>query len=170
MNNVVEYTYSVASYDTGLPDSTYLSANPDRWARPNGYQLIESSRGSTTLDQNLVTAIPGSENTGLECSSVRVIPNPYIAYSGLNETEYMRRISFTDLPERYDLKIYTINGEFVWQQDETYDVAGDGVTFWNLRTINNQEVASGLYIYTVQALTEDRTAVCDYVGKLVIVR
>ncbi len=170
VNNGVEYTYSVVSYDTGVPDSTYLSANPDRWARPNGYELIESSRGSTTLDQNLVTAIPGSENTGLECSSVRVIPNPYIAYSGLNETEYMRRISFTDLPERYDLKIYTINGEFVWQQDETYDVAGDGVTFWNLRTINNQEVAPGLYIYTVQALTEDRTAVCDYVGKLVIVR
>ena len=106
VNNGVEYTYSIVSYDMGLPDSTQVTANPDLWARPNGYQLIESSRGSTTLDKNLVTAIPGSENRGTDCESVRVIPNPYIVYSGLNETEYMRRISFTDLPEIYDLKIY----------------------------------------------------------------
>ena len=173
VNNGVEYTYSVVSYDTGLPDSTQVSANPDKWARPNGYQLIESSRGSTTLDKNLVTAIPGSSNTGNECGSVRVIPNPYIVYSGLNETEYKRRISFTDLPEQYNLKIYTINGEFVWEQNESYTDAGDGVTFWNLRTINNQEVAPGLYIYTVEAIDDvggERVSVCDYVGKLVIVR
>ena len=139
-------------------------------ARPNGYQLIESSRGSTTLDKNLVTAIPGSENTGTDCESVRVIPNPYIVYSGLNETEYMRRISFTDLPEKYDLKIYTINGEFVWSQDETYIDAGDGVTFWNLRTVNNQEVAPGLYLFTVDARDDNGNSVCNYIGKLAIVR
>ena len=56
--NGVEYTYSVASYDMGVTDTTKVNANPD--GQLNGYQLIESSRGSTPLDINFVTAIPGS--------------------------------------------------------------------------------------------------------------
>ena len=75
--NGIEYTYSVVSYDMGLPDSTQVTANPDSLARPNGYQHIESSKGSTTLDANFVTVIPGAQNTGDDCNSVRVIPNPY---------------------------------------------------------------------------------------------
>ena len=84
--NGIEYTYSVVSYDTGLPDSTQVSANPDSWARPNGYQYIESSKGSTILDPNFVTVIPGAQNTGNDCNSVRVIPNPYFGRSTLNES------------------------------------------------------------------------------------
>ena len=53
--NGIEYSYSVVSYDTGIADSSHypdgsdFTPNPDEWARPNGYQYIESSRGSTVL-------------------------------------------------------------------------------------------------------------------------
>jgi hypothetical protein len=163
--NGIEYTYSVVSYDMGLPDSTHINANPDAWARPNGYQFIEASRGSTTLDRNLVTVIPGAKNTGDDCNSVRVIPNPYFARSTLNETNYSRRLSFMDLPEEYTLTIYTVNGELVWEQDETHDDAGDGIAFWNLRSVNNQEVSPGLYIFTL-----DTESGCSHIGKFAIVR
>jgi hypothetical protein len=115
--NGIEYTYSVVSYDMGLPDSTQIDANPDSWARPNGYQYIESSRGSTPLDSNFKTVIPGAQNTGNDCNSVRVIPNPYFGRSALNENVYNRRISFMDLPEKYTLSIYTVSGELVWSQN-----------------------------------------------------
>ena len=70
-----------------------------------------------------------------------------------------------DLPEEYTLTIYTVNGELVWEQDETHDDAGDGITFWNLRTINNQEVSPGLYIFTL-----DTQSGCSHIGKFAIVR
>ena len=156
-----------------MPDSTYFTANPDSWARPNGYQHIESSRGSTILDKNFTTIIPGSQNTGDNCNQVRVIPNPYFGRSTLNETVYNRRISFMDLPERYTLSIYTISGELVWSQNESHPDAGDGLTFWDLRSVNNQEVSPGLYIYTLNAENvygDNRESVCNYVGKFAIVR
>jgi len=171
--NGIEYTYSVVSYDMGLPDSTHINANPDAWARPNGYQFIESSRGSTTLDQNLITVIPGASNTGDDCNSVRVIPNPYFARSTLNETNYKRRLSFMDLPEKYTLTIYTVNGELVWSQNENHEDAGDGLAFWNLRSINNQEVSPGLYLFTLDAESgsgSSRKVECSHVGKFAIVR
>ena len=169
--NGVEYTYSVVSYDTGLPDSTQVTANPDSWARPNGYQYIESSRGSTELDGNFVTVIPGAQNTGNNCNRVRVIPNPYFGRSTLNETIYNRRISFMDLPESYTLSIYTVTGELVWSQDEDHQDAGDGITFWDLRSVNNQEVSPGLYIFTLDAESGvSRKTECSHVGKFAIVR
>ena len=169
--NGIEYTYSVVSYDTGVPDSTQANANPDAWARPNGYQFIESSRGSTPLDMNFVTAIPGAQNTGMDCNSVRVIPNPYFGRSTLNETVYKRRISFMDLPEKYTLSIYTVTGELVWEQNELHENAGDGITFWDLRSVNNQEVSPGLYIYTLDAESgSSRQSECSHIGKFAIVR
>ena len=119
-----------------------VNGNPLKWAASsNGYQFIEAARGTTVHDSNFITVIPGAENTGNSCSEVRVIPNPYFGRSHLNEVEYMRRIAFMDLPEKYTLKIYTVSGEFVWSQNETYEngefSAQDGSTFWYLRSINN---------------------------------
>jgi hypothetical protein len=169
--NGIEYTYSVVSYDMGLPDSTQITANPDAWARPNGYQYIESSRGSTTLDGNFITVIPGAQNTGSDCNSVRVIPNPYFGRSNLNETDYKRRISFMDLPEQYTLSIYTVTGELVWSQNESHQDAGDGITFWDLRSVNNQDVAPGLYVFTLDAESgSSRKKECSHIGKFAIVR
>ena len=62
------------------------------------------------------------------------------------------------------LKIYTISGELVWEQDETYGDDYDGFAFWNLRTVNNQEVAPGLYYYTIS--NDD----CKGMGKISIIR
>ena len=179
--NAVEYTYSVSSYDTGIPTSSQVyndddfNANPDEWADPDGYQNIEAARGTTTLDDNLVTVIPGPPSTGLDCDMVTVVPNPYFARSGLNETEYKRKISFLNLPDQYTLTIYTVSGELVWSQNENHEyVPQPGMTFWDLRTINNQEPAPGLYLYTLDTQTEsssgERESVCKHIGKFAIVR
>ena len=179
--NAVEYTYTVVSYDTGIvpQDQTYekeeQNANPDEWANPSGYQNIESPRGTTVLDDNLIKVIPGPQSTGRDCELVTVVPNPYFARSGLNETSYKRKISFMNLPDEYTLTIYTVSGELVWSQNETHEyVPQAGMTFWDLRTINNQEVAPGLYLYTldteVKSGSGERKSVCKHVGKFAIVR
>ena len=178
--NALEYTYTVVSYDMGItpaeneyPDEKY-NPNPDKWAE-GGYQNIESARGTTTLDDNLVKVIPGPQSTGDDCDLVTVVPNPYFSRSGLNETEWLRRISFQNLPDKYKLTIYTVSGELVWSQDEShYSVPQPGITFWDLRTVNNQEVAPGLYLYTLETEEEsssgERQSICKHIGKFAIVR
>ena len=45
----------------------------------------------------------------------------------------------------------------------------DGKEWWDLRTINNQEVSPGLYIYTVES-TDNNNDPIKHVGKFAIIR
>ena len=72
-------------------------------------------------------------------------------------------IRFTHLPEKCNIKIYTVTGEFVFELDHESKI--DGNEFWDLRTINNQEVSPGLYIYVVTSKDA-----APFIGKFAIVR
>ena len=176
-----EYTYSVTSYDMGVSGSsqvlnddgtlstTYI-ANPDEWANPKGYQSIETSRGTTVYDPNFVVIVPGYKSTtateeGLK--KVTVVPNPYVAHSEFNETQYLKKIRFTHLPAYCKITIYTITGEMVNALE--HDNEDDGSEEWDLRTINNQEVSPGLYIYTVES-TDSSGKDIKHIGKFAIIR
>ena len=94
-------------------------------------------------------------------NDIKVVPNPYIASSIYNETEYRRQIRFTNLPKNCKVTIYTVSGEEVVSFDKpgvnNHAECGDefsGSCFWDMRTINNQEVAPGLYIFTVEDTSE----------------
>ena len=70
-------------------------------------------------------------------------------------------ITFTNLATQSTIKVYTIMGELVWQQQS--DIQGDAVT-WNVKNNNGDNVASGVYIYQIKnGYSEKR-------GKLIIVR
>ena len=148
------------------------NTNPDGYA-PAGYQYIENSRGTTEEDPNFVIITPGYRlNTG-SLSNIKVVPNPYIVRSDFSETEYKKRLRFTNLPEGFKISIFTINGELVnsykHEPDLNYDANNvpvlGGNAVWDLRTVNNQEIAPGLYIYTVEA--GDLT---PHIGKFAVVR
>ena len=189
-----EYTYTLTAYDMGIPppeDTTceeidedesciYTSepnsANPLAFASPDGYQFIECGRGRTVNDNNYVTITAGASATdNLECK-VGVVPNPYIDNGLFNETPYLKRIRFIHLPSKCRITIFTISGERIITLNHDIDL-DDGINddidngshWWNLRSMNNQEVAPGLYIYAVEDLTEDsKNKKC--IGKFSIVR
>ena len=58
-------------------------------------------------------------------------------------------MAFTKLPEKCTIKIYTITGEHIRTLE--HNDSFFSTEFWDLRTSNNQEIAPGLYIYTVEA-------------------
>jgi len=95
--------------------------------------------------------------------NVKVVPNPYVTHSKLNETEYLKQIRFTHLPAKCNIKIYTVTGEFVFELDHESDIDGNAV--WDLRTINNQEISPGLYIYVVTSKGRE-----SFIGKFAIDR
>jgi len=172
----MEYTYSVTAYDMGVEepytvtwidqgdgtfimDSTRTQSNPDNWG---AYQSIENARGTTVHDRNFVTVISGAPpNEDLE--SVWVVPNPYIVHSEFRESEYLRKLRFTNLSSHCEITIYTITGELV--QTIRHDNELDGNAWWDLRTVNNQEVAPGLYIFRVESDNGK-----EFLGKFAVVR
>ena len=175
----IEYTYSVVSYDMGVEppykvtynsigDGQYTTSvdtnfsNPDQWASPDGYASIENSKGTTVLDRNFVQVYPGVVPV-TDLKNVRVVPNPYRVGSGFKEKEHLRQLRFTNLPEQCTIRIFSLTGESVTSFD--HDNAVSGNAFWDMRSINNQEIAPGLYIFHVES-----EGLEPIVGKFAVIR
>ena len=96
------------------------------------------------------------------------MPNPYIVRSGFKESEYIRQIRFTNLPERCDINIYTVSGEYV--STIKHDNPESGNEWWDMRTINNQELAPGLYLFYVSQKDASGHTSKTTVGKFAVIR
>jgi hypothetical protein len=184
----IKYTYAITGYDMGvesdfivewnqdtsggfIPDTTWSLSNPEHWSSPDGYASIENSKGTTILDKNFVQVYPGFPSQE-QITEVGIVPNPYIVRSHMNETEYVREIRFTKIPSSCKITIYTVNGELVQTLDhmdltseDSNEIRSGGEAIWDLRTVNNQEVAPGLYLFTVES-----DGMEDYIGKFAVVR
>lgn len=99
---------------------------------------------------------------------IRVVPNPYYAYSSYEKTrkdQLDTRVRVTNLPAKCTVSIYTINGTLVrqYKRDVSSDVSGgqvvaEGQDFnlsstldWDLKNTVGVTVASGVYIIHVDA-------------------
>jgi len=98
-----------------------------------------------------------------------VAPNPY---RGRAEWErapvpgdpFTRHLDFMGLPrERCTIRIYTLAGDFVQSLDHDGS-SGNGQAAWNLISRNGQDVASGIYVFTVDGPSGHQ------VGRFVIIR
>jgi hypothetical protein len=174
----MQYTYSVTAYDMGveapfvvdwipdgsggfLPDTIPGYANPDNWSAPDGYEYIENSKGTTVLDANFVRVHPGSPPQD-DLSLIKVVPNPYIQRSDYLESQYLRQIRFTNLPEECTITVFTVTGERVTTLE--HSDLDDGNYVWDMRTVNNQEISPGLYIFSVESGNQ------THIGKFAVVR
>ena len=100
-----------------------------------------------------------------DLSKISVVPNPYFSHSRFDETATSRLMWFTHLPTLCDISIFTISGELVTTLEHNSEFSGQ--ESWDLRSGNGDEVAPGLYIYTVEAGNDDKF---KHIGKFAIVR
>jgi hypothetical protein len=83
---------------------------------------------------------------------IYVVPNPYVAYSGLElpgQTSTLRgerALQFRNLPPRCTIRIYTMTGELV---DTIEKDDNSSTAFWNLLSNEGQRLAYGVYLYHV---------------------
>jgi hypothetical protein len=137
---------------------------------------------------NRIPVVPGpapGERPDLEPV---VFPNPYRVEARWDEGRLIRDhfLWFTNLPERCQLKIYTLSGDLVFETEfdgKTYRGEGargifnpanprrvptlSGTTFgWNMITREGQAVATGLYMFAI----ENRANGKRHVGKFLIVK
>jgi len=100
---------------------------------------------------------------------VSVVPNPYIEAAIWEGQPFMkgrgeRKLYFINLPVQCVIRIYTLNGYFLRQLNHNGIGAAGGSEPWDLTTSDGLEVASGLYIYHVEA-----EGIGTKVGKFAIV-
>ena len=164
-----QYAFSVTAFDEGDVGA--------------GLAPLESS-----VAANAVRVFPGTQvAVGDEEQAERpvgVFPNPYrvsAAWDGPLSTQ--RKLYFTNLPPRAEVRIYTLSGDIVdtfthdaatyvgdtrWFDDFSApgrSVAG-GLHAWDLLSQNSLRLASGLYLFSVRDLDSGSTQI----GKFVIIR
>ncbi len=170
-----------------------------RYYAVTSYDFGDYQTGTEPLESSPVSNMLYLAPAGTSDDPVRVVPNPYLAYvdytrsyeiknssSGLSwenqddgtvgfYPQYDRRIEFVNLPRQALIRIYTVAGDLV--QVLPHNLGGDGSgrwesdfsESWDLNNRNFQQVAAGLYLFSVEDRTpENRGGISK--GKFVIIR
>ncbi|HTK81528.1 MAG TPA: hypothetical protein VL633_04495 [Bacteroidota bacterium] len=169
------YWYSVTSF--GIPDLA-LIPRPDSGGTIAYDSLIipgiESSLGSNATRVDL-TFSP-SQNV----SEVLAVPNPYRVdqdytfesggWEGRssNWDERKRLIKFIHLPKKCKIRIFSLAGDQIAELDHDDPVVGE--IEWNLVSESNRALASGVYVFTVDALDDGGGKIGSQIGKFVLIR
>ncbi len=79
---------------------------------------------------------------------IRVVPNPYYGYSEYERTQLDKVVKFTNLPQKCNISIYTINGILIrrFEKDNVISYID-----WDLKNQYNIDIASGVYIIHIDA-------------------
>jgi len=82
--------------------------------------------------------------------TIKVVPNPYYAYSAYENSQIDSRIKITNLPGSCTIKIYTLGGTLIRTLRKD-----DATTYveWDMKNQQRIPVASGTYIIHVDAGT-----------------
>jgi hypothetical protein len=122
-------------------------------------------------------AVSGDQIAAVTDSSlglVTVVPNPFVIYSTYQTSINNSSIAFTNLPSRGTLRIYTRNAQLVQEiKWEPADLQGDGDLFWDLRSREGIDIASGLYLWVLTAPSNPNDASSAPLrarGKFVVIR
>jgi hypothetical protein len=132
----------------------------------NTTTLNSTSTTGTDIVNNVVKTINGGRPTygfsltGLESQTsrndvakdaldlIRVVPNPYYAYSEYEQDKNETTVKITNLPGKCKVRIYTLNGVLVRE----FSKDDDSVTYidWDLKNNVRIPIASGMYLIHVE--------------------
>ncbi|MEO1021793.1 MAG: hypothetical protein AAFW89_04565 [Bacteroidota bacterium] len=158
-----------------------------RISLPPGEQSIPPANGETiritnrkpfrTGDFFLFTTRPAIVEDSLAASQlddIRVVPNPYLAYSPFEprisldiQGRSEREIQFINLPQTCTIRIFNIRGERIAtiNHDSSNSTDQGGSASWDLRSKDGLDIAFGVYVYHVEA-----PGIGEKTGKFAIIK
>jgi hypothetical protein len=80
-------------------------------------------------------------------NTIRVVPNPYYAYSEYERNRLDTRVKITNLPEVCNVNIYSTNGKLVRSFKKDSPVTSID---WDLNNFKTIPVASGVYLIHIE--------------------
>lgn len=147
-NGIWDAAWMLWAYDRGVVvDSNGVSRST--LAEEANYVLTPNFV-NTPADTFLFTSpAPGSlTKNAASLADIRAVPNPYYLFSKYDSDIFRRQIRFTNLPQQCTISIYNLAGDKIAKVDKN---STDSWTSWNIQTSNGIPVASGIYIYVVDA-------------------
>ncbi|MEE9443540.1 MAG: hypothetical protein V3V99_12825 [candidate division Zixibacteria bacterium] len=112
--------------------------------------LIIPARVNTPSDvftfTSLVTTVAKSESA---LDDIKAVPNPFYLFGGYDPSPGIKQIAFHHLPGACTIKIFNLGGDLLRTIDK--DDPSTAIAYWDVLTENNLPVASGIYIYVVEA-------------------
>lgn len=100
-------------------------------------------------------AITGSASLGESAlDNIRVVPNPYYAYSAYETDQFDRQVRFLGVPEEFTIRIFNIAGDMVAtleSSDLTVKQVNQSWAKWNLATDQGLPAAAGIYIWYLES-------------------
>ncbi len=124
--NAFPYEFSVTAFRASNPDSV-------------NYECLEAN------GTGIVYPREGVKN---DLAYVQVIPNPYRSSADW-EHGGERRVTFVGLPSSATIRIYTVAADHV--RTLRHDDPESDLEFWDLKNEDGEEVAPGIYIWTLDS-------------------
>jgi hypothetical protein len=100
------------------------------------------------VDFNVVNQVVSATESDL--GRVHTVPDPYYVTSAFEQTPDTKIIKFVNLPAQAIIRIYSSSGVLVDLIEHNSSTLGGSVD-WDVRSRNNQVVASGVYFFHIEA-------------------
>ncbi|MCF7922908.1 MAG: hypothetical protein K9M55_09435, partial [Candidatus Marinimicrobia bacterium] len=173
------YKWVNEGVQNGWPGNTvYAITAFDSGDEATGMESLESSR-----NENRVSVIPGTPaRTDAVSAPVSVYPNPYrvrAQWDGRGQRE--RLVWFRNLPNNSIIRVYTLSGDLVEEIDHEGNnyhggdisqlpagntILSGGEHPWDLITKFDEPLATGMYVYSVEDLSNAHIQT----GKLLVIK
>ncbi|MDX1444643.1 T9SS type A sorting domain-containing protein [Lishizhenia sp.] len=97
--------------------------------------------------RNFITEVNNTTALANVLDQINVVPNPYYAFSKYEADKLDKRVKFTNLPERCNIRIYNTSGRLVRSIRKDNPLT---FTDWNLTNAAGIPVSSGTYIVHIE--------------------
>ncbi len=141
--------------DCATPESAAGGCFAQLLAERPGSLIFSASQPFTSNDSFTITTSPMTvRQTEASLNQVRAVPNPYYGRSSYELQADKKVLKFTNLPNNATIRIFNIAGDHVrtlqtspasLNSDSNYEID------WNLKNDYDVYVASGVYVYHVEA-------------------
>lgn len=120
----------------------------DTWNRSTGTSYNNGYPAYSFNTSNIAAKSGHIETAETALDLIKVVPNPYYAYSAYESDQLDNRVRLTNLPERCTIKIFATNGTLVrtYSKDESNTWID-----WDLKNQANIPIASGIYYIHINA-------------------
>jgi hypothetical protein len=143
--------FEVAADGNPLPVmywATWARRQQVDWAGEDEFEMYRNKINLPSDTFTFAGIAPATTANAAALDNVRAVPNPYYLFSSYDTDVSHRQIRFTNLPVKCDITIYNLGGDKVGFVSKD---SPESWTSWNLLTINGFPVASGIYVYVVNA-------------------
>lgn len=129
-------------YASYVPDATIPLRN-------NGLPLYTFSTRDLALKALTDNDNPYMNDKKKLLDLIRVVPNPYYGYSGYENNRFDTRVRITNLPQRASVIVYSSDGSVVRKLEK--DNPNQSYLDWDVRNAKGLPIASGMYLFHVEA-------------------